>query len=79
MLKKIILIKFLLIAVFAFAAFGQEKTVVSDTKAKTMLPGRHKLSLQWISWDYFGVASVSNTNGVLYLKGEQNRVTEMMI
>ena len=71
MLKKIIFTKFLLIAVFAFAAFGQEKTVVSDTKARTMLLGRHKLSLQWISWDYFGVANVSNRNGVLLLKGEQ--------
>jgi hypothetical protein len=72
MLKKIIFIKFLLLAVFTFAASGQEKTAVSDTKAKTMLLGRHKLSLQWISWDYFGVANVLNRNGVLHLKGEQN-------
>ncbi len=36
-----------------------------------MLLGRHKLSLQWISWDYFGAATVSNKGGILYLKGEQ--------
>jgi len=36
-----------------------------------MLLGRHKMSLQWISWDYFGAATVTNRKGVFYLKGEQ--------
>ena len=36
-----------------------------------MLLGRHKLSLQWISWDYFGTANVVNDEGVYRLKGEQ--------
>ncbi len=71
MIKRIVLIKLLLFAVCAFSAFAQEKTVVNDAKARAMLVGRHKLSLQWISWDYFGAASVFNRNGVLYLKGEQ--------
>jgi hypothetical protein len=71
MIKKIVLIKFLLLMVGVLSAFGQEKTVVNDTKARAALVGRHKLSLQWISWDYFGAASVVNRNGVLYLKGEQ--------
>jgi len=29
------------------------------------------LSLQWIGWDYFGRADVTQRSGVLYLKGEQ--------
>jgi len=36
-----------------------------------MLLGRHLMSLQWISWDYFGKATVTNTRGVYRLKGEQ--------
>jgi hypothetical protein len=71
MIKKIVLVKFLLLAVCALTAFGQEKTVVNDAKARAALVGRHKLSLQWISWDYFGTASIINRNGVLRLEGEQ--------
>lgn len=36
-----------------------------------MLLGKHKLSLQWISWDYFGIATVTTKAGIYYLKGEQ--------
>ena len=71
MFKKICLAAILLITASGFSVFAQEKTVVNDAKAKAMLLGRHKLSLQWISWDYFGQANVSNKSGVLYLKGEQ--------
>lgn len=74
MIKKIVLVKFLVLAIcafFAVSALGQAKTVVNDAKARAALVGRHKLSLQWISWDYFGAASVINRNGVLHLKGEQ--------
>jgi len=71
MFKKICLAATLLISAFGFSVFAQEKTIVTDAKAKTMLLGKHKLSLQWISWDYFGRANVSNKSGVLYLKGEQ--------
>lgn len=53
------------------SAMAQEKTEISDTKAKTMLLGKHKFSLQWISWDYFGAATVTQKNGVLYIKGRQ--------
>jgi hypothetical protein len=48
-----------------------QPTVVNDTRARSMLLGRHRLSLQWISWDYFGTANVTNRRGTLYLKGEQ--------
>ncbi len=36
-----------------------------------MLLGKHKLSLQWISWDYFGSATVTNKAGVYSIKGTQ--------
>ena len=71
MLKKIIYASLLILMVFGFSAFAQEKTVVNNTKAKTMLLGKHLLSLQWISWDYFGTATITNKNGVFYLKGAQ--------
>ena len=71
MLKKIIYASLLVLVAFGFSAFAQEKTVVNNTKAKTMLLGKHLLSLQWISWDYFGTATVTNKNGVFYLKGTQ--------
>lgn len=73
MLRKIIYTVFLLLAGFNAFGFAQEKTVVNDTKAKTMLLGKHRLSLQWISWDYFGTATVTDKNGVLSLKGEQKQ------
>lgn len=69
MLKRILLVGLLILGV-SFSAFAQ-KTIVNNAKAKTMLLGRHKLSLQWVSWDYFGAATVTNKGGVLYLKGEQ--------
>jgi hypothetical protein len=67
-----------LIAIFAllFSASvaevsAQERTAVRDQKAAGMLLGKHKLSLQWISWDYFGTATVTNTRGVYRITGEQ--------
>lgn len=71
MLKKLILIA-LFVTGLSFAAVAQ-KTVVNDAKAKAMLLGRHKFSLQWISWDYFGTATVTQRGGVLYLKGSQKQ------
>lgn len=63
-------------AVFLFAALGycaaQQKTQINDRNAANMLLGRHKMSLQWISWDYFGNATIVNREGVYSLKGEQN-------
>jgi hypothetical protein len=66
-----ITLSFLLIVAFALPLDAQTKTVVKDQAAKTKLLGKHKLSLQWISWDYFGTATVTEKNGVLYLQGEQ--------
>src|SRR5689334_6728686 len=47
------------------------KVIVNDMAAKQMLVGAHRLSLQWISWDYFGKATVTEKNGSLLIKGEQ--------
>lgn len=69
--KKIAAAGFLLLSFFVHLSFAQEKTVVNDAKAKNMLLGKHMLSLQWISWDYFGTATVTNKNGIYYLKGKQ--------
>lgn len=48
-----------------------DKTVIKDPATKAKLLGIHKLSLQWISWDYFGKAVVSDNRGVMSIKGEQ--------
>jgi hypothetical protein len=47
------------------------KTEIKDQTARTRLLGNHRLSLQWISWDYFGQAAVTEKNGTLFIKGEQ--------
>lgn len=52
-------------------ALAQDRTDVNSAAAAKMLLGRHKLSLQWISWDYFGAATVTNSRGVYKIKGEQ--------
>ncbi len=56
--------------VIAISVLGQ-KTTVTDPVAARMLLGRHMLSLQWISWDYFGAATVTNRRGIYSVKGEQ--------
>ncbi|HEX4946316.1 MAG TPA: hypothetical protein VFZ34_06625 [Blastocatellia bacterium] len=66
-----ITLSLLLFLAFALPLEAQTKTVVKDKAAKAKLLGKHKLSLQWISWDYFGTATVTEKNGVLHLKGEQ--------
>jgi hypothetical protein len=73
MFKKIIRTSLIIISVAVVSTFAQERTVVNDARAKTMLLGRHKLALQWISWDYFGAANVTERRGVLYLKGNQRQ------
>lgn len=71
MLKKFAFIGFLLFAISGVSISAQQKTEILDAKAKAMLLGRHKLALQWISWDYFGSATVTQRNGTLRLKGRQ--------
>ena len=64
----------LLSVVILFAALGataQERTIINDKSAAQMLLGKHRLSLQWISWDRFGTATVTNRAAVYSVKGEQ--------
>ena len=58
-------------SVSAGAQSPARKTVIKDVQAKNMLLGQHRLSLQWISWDYFGKAIVRDDGGVLRISGEQ--------
>ena len=64
---------FVVIAVFGLTigVAAQDKTHIRDAAAARMLLGRHKLSLQWVSWNYFGVATVTDRRGAYVLKGEQ--------
>lgn len=72
MFRKINIAFFLLLSIaFSISVNAQDKTIVNDAKAGKMLLGKHMLSLQWISWDYFGTANVTNKNGIFYLKGQQ--------
>ncbi len=72
MFRKISLL-ILIISFSVLSVFAQQKTVINDAKARNMLLGKHMLSLQWISWDYFGSATVTNSHGVYYLKGSQKQ------
>jgi len=48
------------------------KTQVADRRTYEALLGDHLFSLQWISWDYFGKATVTaGQSGLLSIKGEQ--------
>ena len=70
---KLFCVMILLMTLFTFPVIvsAQDRTEIRDTAAAKMILGRHKLSLQWISWDYFGVADVRNQGGVYSLRGEQ--------
>lgn len=72
MIKKFTIFAFVIFALSGFNVYSQQRTEVSDAKAKAMLLGRHKLSLQWISWDHFGTATVTERRGLLSIKGRQN-------
>jgi len=42
-----------------------------DPSTRDRLLGTHRLSLQWISWDCFGQATVTDRSGTLHLEGAQ--------
>jgi hypothetical protein len=62
---------FLILLACGLAGYGQDKTDINDAAASRVLLGPHGLSLQWISWDYFGVANVTNRRGIYSIDGEQ--------
>ncbi len=57
-------------AASTFAA-AQGRTVINDRAAAAMLLGKHKLSLQWISWEHFGTATFTNEAAVYSVRGSQ--------
>ena len=61
----------IVVALLTVAVTAQDRTVVKDAPAAKMLLGRHMLSLQWISWDHFGSATVTKSDGVYSIVGEQ--------
>lgn len=50
---------------------NQQRTDINDATAARLLLGRHRFSLQWVGWDHFGTANVTNERGVYSIKGEQ--------
>jgi hypothetical protein len=77
-MKKISLAVLLLLSSAAIPAMARQKaatpsgkTVIKDAAAKARLLGSHRFSLQWISWDYFGKAVVTNQKGRLVIRGTQ--------
>jgi len=69
MKKKFVFLSILF--VLTSGALAQDRTSINDRSAARMLLGRHKLSLQWVSWDYFGVVTVTNRRGAYSIRGEQ--------
>lgn len=71
MLKKIVFAGLLILVFQSLFVCAQNSTIVNSESAKKMLLGNHRFALQWISWDYFGTAIITDKKGSLYLKGEQ--------
>lgn len=69
-MKPLIIIACTLLVLTGFVS-AQDKTEVQNSASARMLLGRHRLSLQWVSWDYFGVATVKINRGIYTLTGEQ--------
>ncbi len=74
-MKKIILLTLILLLTIGVNAQTRKKVRRSAPRTQTVeqrVIGRHMLSLQWISWDYFGYCDIKrNSEGVLECKGEQ--------
>jgi hypothetical protein len=57
------------------ALAGADKPAVVTTRvnhegAKAQLMGNRRLMLQWVSWEQFGKATVTDNKGLLSIKGE---------
>ena len=66
-----IFVTILFLFVLCLPTFAQDRTEIRNPAAARTLLGRHKLSLQWVSWNYFGIATVTNRRGLYSIKGEQ--------
>ncbi|MBN8589568.1 MAG: hypothetical protein J0L94_14750 [Rhodothermia bacterium] len=68
---------FLLVFLLLIPAMTTAQKTVGSTVNKAKLLGTRKVSLQWVSHQYFGAAKVTNENGTLMIRGEQrSRTTE---
>ena len=78
-MKKLMILCLMLAVAFGANAQTKRRTPVKKTTTtqRALTPeqkvlGKHMLSLQWISWDYFGTCNITkDDNGVLHCKGEQ--------
>ena len=78
-MKKLMILCLMLVVAFGADAQTKRRTPVKKTTTtqRALTPeqkvlGKHMLSLQWISWDYFGTCNITkDDNGVLHCKGEQ--------
>ena len=71
MVRKVAIIIVLAMGASILCQAALAKTVVTSQRAKRMLLGKHWLTLQWISWQDFGIARVVEKDGQLYLTGVQ--------
>jgi hypothetical protein len=78
-MKKLLVLILMLSIAFGVEAQTKRRTPVrrATTTQRAQTPeqkvlGKHMLSLQWISWDYFGSCNITKDDkGVLRCKGEQ--------
>lgn len=50
---------------------ARRKTQVTDARTRKLFLGKHGLTLQWISWDKWGTATVKDVGGLWRLTGSQ--------
>ena len=78
-MKKLMILCLMLAVAFGADAQTKRRTPVKKTTTaqRALTPeqkvlGKHMLSLQWISWEYFGTCNITKDDkGVLHCKGEQ--------
>jgi len=46
-------------------------TIVNDVSAAQALEGKRPISLQWISWDFFGIADIRKMGKTYWISGNQ--------
>lgn len=70
MLRRIVFLLACVLLLYTLS-FAQERTKINDRSAAKKLLGQHLFSLQWISWDHFGRATVTSKGGIYKIFGEQ--------
>ena len=67
--------KFFLLRVASFCLFGMWYSQIGFCQQTPLRVGKHNLTLQWISWDKPGSATITQIKGAYYIKGSQKSVT----